>query len=180
MDCFVCERKNKNFNTQLRGKDCPRENFETTALASLLSNDRSWTGNWSSRAVLSGPKVRHDGETLHAQAECQGETFQSGLYILSERLAVHVLGFLMHADGAVAVAARMCCNSWRVDFTAPGTSKANNAVKLTDLSWALRPAWTLDDGSKVILLHQQTGRQLRLLSKAPKTCREKKCFGSAC
>ena len=58
-----------------------------------------------------------NGQTLHAQAECQGETFQSGLYILSERLAVHVLGFLMHADGAVAVAARMCCNSWRVDYS---------------------------------------------------------------
>ena len=153
VDCFVCERKNKNFKTQLRGKDCPRENFETTALASLLSNDRSWTGNWSSRAVLSGPKVRHDGETLHAHAQCQGENFPSGMYILSERLAVHVLGFLMRADGAVAVAARMCCNSWRVDYSTWTKQGQECFVKLTDLSWALRPAWTLDDGSKVIFLH---------------------------
>eukprot|EP00439_Symbiodinium_sp_Y106_P030445 s2117_g3.t1 len=40
MDCFVCERKNKNFKSLLRGKDCPRDDFEVTALASLLSNDR--------------------------------------------------------------------------------------------------------------------------------------------
>ncbi|OLQ05383.1 hypothetical protein AK812_SmicGene11456 [Symbiodinium microadriaticum] len=153
VDCFVCERKNKNFKTQLRGKDCPRQDFETTALASLLSKDRQWTVNWSSRAVLSGPKVQHQGETLRAHAQCQGENFPSGLYILSERLAVHVLGFLMRADGPLAVAARMCCSSWRIDCSTWTKQSQECLVSLTDLSWALRPAWTLEDGMKVILLH---------------------------
>ena len=66
--------------------------------------------------------------------------------ILYERVAVSVLGFVKDAEEAVAVAARMC-SAWKIDDGTWAKQNQQCSVKLSDLRWALRPAWTFEEGS---------------------------------
>ena len=153
LDCFVCERKNKNFKTQIRGSDSLLTHFEKTAMATLLSHDRKWVGNWSSQPVLSRPQKKAGGETMYAEAQWKGENFPSAAYILSETVAVTVLGFVEDPEEAVAVAARMSCKDWKFDYSTWTKQVQQCSLKLSDLRFALRPAWTLEEGSKITLVH---------------------------
>ena len=153
LDCFVCERKNKNFKQQIRGSNSKLSQFEKGAMATLLSHDQNWLGNWSGRAVLSKPQKKRDNETMYADAQWKGENFPSAVYILSEHVAVTVLGFVENAEEAVAVAARMTCREWKFDYSTWTMQIQECSVKLADLRFALRPAWTLEEGSKITLVH---------------------------
>ena len=152
-DCFVCERKNKTFKQRVRGSNSKLSQFEKAAMATLLSHDQNWVGNWSGRAVLSKPQKKRDYETMYAAAQWKRENFPSAVYILSEHVAVTVLGFVENAEEAVAVAARMTCREWKSDYSTWTKQIQECSVKLADLRFALRPAWTLEEGSKMTLVH---------------------------
>ena len=155
LDTFVCERKNKNFKQLLGSRACALRHFEMTAMATLISHELKWKGNWSPHAVLSEPQAGKKSERLHAHAECQGQEYHAGLYILSKCLAVHVRGFVetpKAPNGAQAVADQLCCKHWKGDYSTWSKPGRECAVKLEDLRAAWRPNWILEEACQVISL----------------------------
>ena len=155
LDTFVCERKNKNFKQLLGSRACALRHFEMTAMATLISHELKWKGNWSPHAVLSEPQAGKKSERLHAHAECQGQEYHAGLYILSKCLAVHVRGFVetpKAPNGAQAVADQLCCKHWKEDYSTWSKPGRECAVKLEDLRAAWRPNWILEEACQVISL----------------------------
>ena len=90
---------------------------------------------------------------MYADAQLKGENFPSAAYILSDTVAVTVLGFVEDPEEAVAVAARMSCKDWKFDYSTWTKQVQQCSLKLSDLRFALRPAWTLEEGSKITLVH---------------------------
>ena len=96
------------FTAEASDKKCVHNRFR--------EGEREWPGlglvERESRCLLSAGQVLRAGRRDPACTRSMSRKFPAGrIHILSEHLAVHVLGFLMQTDGAVAVAARMCCNS---------------------------------------------------------------------